>query len=346
MELVAAYVHDRALRRERRYRDPLDPLRISDEHLLRYYRFPRCEILRLCEELDPFLRRRTRRSHAVPTHTQVLVALRFYASGTFQSVIGDSCGLTQASVSRIINSVTWILCEKARREIKMPSTAAERLKTVEDFAKVSNFPRVMGAIDCTHVSIKAPVIDEHLYVNRKRYHSLNVQVVCNADGLITNYNPKYPGSTHDAFIWANSFLRQRFEAGAFGDYFLLGDNGYPCEPYIMTPVINPSTPAEGRYNRTHTRTRVIIEQTFGILKSRFRCLHQSGGTLQYSPAKCSKIISACLLLHNYCVKRRIPAPHEVVENDGDMGIQVQEQRIAGQVTGHAIRNELIRMRFS
>lgn len=90
-----AYNHDQALRRERVYKDQLNPLEISDENLLRYYRFPRCEIIRLIEDLDPILKRNTVRSHAIPTCTQVLVTLRFYASGSFQSVLADSVGLTQ-----------------------------------------------------------------------------------------------------------------------------------------------------------------------------------------------------------------------------------------------------------
>ena len=74
----------------------------------------------------------------------------------------------------------------------------------------------------------------------------------------------------------------------------------------MTPVANPATPAEELYNERQTGTRVIVEQCFGVLKSRFRCLHSSGGSLQYTPIKCAKITIACLLLHNICVKRRIP----------------------------------------
>ena len=56
------------------------------------------------------------------------------------------------------------------------------------------------------------------------------------------------------------------------------------------------------------KTRVVVEQLFGILKSRFRCLHKSGGALQYAPEKVAKIAAACMLLHNRCRLRNIPDP--------------------------------------
>ena len=40
----------------------------------------------------------------------------------------------------------------------------------------SGFPNVVGAVDGTHVKIQAPTKDEDDYVNRKGYHSINVQV--------------------------------------------------------------------------------------------------------------------------------------------------------------------------
>lgn len=41
---------------------------------------------------------------------------------------------------------------------------------------------VIGAIDCTHIAITPPKKDdptypEHIYVNRKGYHSINTQLV-------------------------------------------------------------------------------------------------------------------------------------------------------------------------
>lgn len=44
---AAVYVYGRALLRERRDKDPLDHLQVSHEHVIRYYRFPCHEIIRL-----------------------------------------------------------------------------------------------------------------------------------------------------------------------------------------------------------------------------------------------------------------------------------------------------------
>ncbi|KAK3872119.1 hypothetical protein Pcinc_022787 [Petrolisthes cinctipes] len=197
----------------------------------------------------------------------------------------------------------------------MPSTPQQLQTSAQAFSRVSNFPRVIGAIDGTHVAIKAPSIDEAIYINRKRFHSLNVQVVCDGNGLIINYSARFPGSTHDAYIWRNCNLRHHFSRGTFGDYLLLGDSGYPLEPFIMTPVTNPTNEAEELYNRAHVRTRVVVERTLGIVKNRFRCIHRSGGELQYTPLRSAKIITACLLLHNRCVRRGIPDPNDHLQEE-------------------------------
>ena len=86
----------------------------------------------------------------------------------------------------------------------------------------------------------------------------------------------------------------------------------------MTPFRNPQTPGEKRYNLAHARTRGVVERTFGLLKSRFRCLDKSRGTLLYSPEFVCKIIGACCILHNFAVRRGLeielredltPQPH-------------------------------------
>ncbi|KAG0722400.1 putative nuclease HARBI1 [Chionoecetes opilio] len=343
MEFLYVVMYDRALRRERRFRDRLDLLALSDSELINHYRFPRHELLQLIQELEPALQRKTRRGHAIPTHTQVLIALRFFASGSFQSIVGGIGGPSQGSVSRILRDVTNALSNKAVEQIKMPSTAHDLRVCAENFRRIRNFPRVVGAIDCTHVAIKGPSVDEALYMNSKRYHSINVQVVCDAANLIISYCARFPGATHDSIIWNNCALHRRFDRGDFGDYLLLGDSGYPLESFLMTPVRNHTTASEERYNWAHTRTRVIVEQTFGILKSRFRCLHKSGGVLMYKPLKCAKIVTSCLLLHNRCVTSGIPVPQQL-EEDEQPDVAPVDGR-ADHETGRVIRDSIIQNFF-
>nr|XP_054932289.1 putative nuclease HARBI1 [Dermacentor andersoni] len=112
-------------------------------------------------------------------------------------------------------------------------------------------------------------------------------VVCDAKLNILAIDPRFPGSCHDSFVWRHSAFRRRLTRGLLlhGEV-LLGDSGYPLEPWIMTPV--PGHPnrltAEGRYNEAHASMRNAVERCIGVVKSRFRCL-QRYRVLHYSPQK-------------------------------------------------------------
>lgn len=104
----------------------------------------------------------------------------------------------------------------------------------------------------------------------------------------------------------------------FVHVFDTGDSGYPLEPWLLTPLVNPSTAPEQRYNNAHARTRNCVERMFGVLKSRFRCLGCCGATLEYTPEKACKLITAAAVLHNICMRRGVALPEETVAaDDGD-----------------------------
>jgi len=54
-----------------------------------------------------------------PIH-QVLIALQFYATGAFQSAVGNILRVSQPSVSRALHSVLNALYSIAREHIKFP----------------------------------------------------------------------------------------------------------------------------------------------------------------------------------------------------------------------------------
>ena len=114
--------------------------------------------------------------------------------------------------------------------------------------------------------------------------------------MFTNIVARWPGSTHDSHVFRSSSICHFFEENhhSLDDGILLGDSGYACQPFMMTPYSNPSTPAEAAYNNAHCKTRVKIEQTFGQWKRRFHVLHSE---IRMAPEKVCIIIGACAILH-------------------------------------------------
>ena len=108
----------------------------------------------------------------------------------------------------------------------------------------------------TYVPIVSPGGDSaEVYRNRKSFFSINVQAICNANRYFTNVVARWCGSTHDSRILENSVIRDRFENNEV-DGLLLGDNGYPCKRYLMTPLLHPVTNAEKAYNKSDIKTPV------------------------------------------------------------------------------------------
>ncbi|XP_069089276.1 uncharacterized protein [Pleurodeles waltl] len=99
-----------------------------------------------------------------------------------------------------------------------------------------------------------------------------------------------------------------------------GDSAYSLRPWILTPYPTPGNLNERRYNIAHQRTRAVIERTFGLLKSRFRYLHKSGGALQYAPETACKIVATCAILHNIATRQGL----YLTPNDTDLENKEQE----------------------
>ncbi|XP_041369781.1 putative nuclease HARBI1 [Gigantopelta aegis] len=246
-----------------------------------------------------------------------MVTLRYFASGSFQAVNADVHGMHRMSISRSIHSVSKALCNNINKYIKF--TPQNDLRSVKQgFYDIAKFPNVVGTIDGTLIPIKCPSNNDELYVCRKGYHAINVQVINDHRLICTDIMTKWPGGTHDSFMWNNSAIQERFASGEFGDSWLLGDSGYPCLPFLLTPVLNPQTGGQRNYNQSQRKTRNASERAIGVWKMRFLCLHAFGGFLMYSPEKCVNIIAATAILHNICRQKGIPLmDYQIHENEDD-----------------------------
>ena len=75
---------------------------------------------------------------------------------------------------------------------------------------IAGMPGVVGVIDGTHIKIIAPSNDKDAFVNRKKVHSINTQIVFDANFNILDVVAKWPGATHDSRILMESGFRQLF----------------------------------------------------------------------------------------------------------------------------------------
>ena len=75
-----------------------------------------------------------------------------------------------------------------------------------------------------------------------------MQLVTDSNQRVRDCVARWPGSTHDSRILRNSSLFEEFEEGGARGY-ILGDSGYPCKPWLLTPMLRPVTAQEEAYNR-------------------------------------------------------------------------------------------------
>lgn len=146
---------------------------------------------------------------------------------------------------------------------------------------------------------------------------------------------RWPGSAHDATIFANSNLYDRIERGDFGEAsVIVGDSAYGPERFMCKPLRNAVSDSEQNYQQSQIKTRNVAERTFGILKERFLCLHRG---LNYKLPKMQDVIVACCILHNFIKNDQIPTPIEPHE------IELQHQFERGFLLGQQNENGPLRI---
>ncbi len=261
----------------------------------------------------------------VPPSLQLLVALRYMATGNFQLSIADCSDVSQPSVSKYVSLVSRAIASLAPEVIKFPQPADEE-QAMEKFGLIGGMPGAIGCIDGCHIPIVSIGGENpEVYRCRKGFFSINVMGVCDADMRFISLITGWAGSAHDSRIFSSSNLHDLLESGVYRG-FLLGDSGYACQPYLLTPCLNPTTEKERRYNLAHARTRNTIERVFGIWKRRFAVL---ASKMRTNLRTTNNIIIACAVLHNIAVENNLnlndepeiplpdlvqPVPHEQAEH--------------------------------
>ena len=275
------------------------------------FRMSRASFFMLSNLLRPFIERQTTHMHkSISVETQVAVTLYYLSDEGRLRKVANAFGLSRASCSIIVRRVcTSISIHLGPHLIKLPMTEESVKEKVLKFYNAFLVPQCLGAIDGTHIEIKQPLLNSSDYINRKSRFSLNVQAVCDYRCCFMDVVVKWPGSVHDARIFANSKVNYLLKQELIPPcrrrildndvpVFVIGDPAYPLMPYLMKEYAGGGTNRQEQYfGYRLCSARNVIECAFGRLKARFGCLKRA---MDINLDELPYVIFACFALHNFC----------------------------------------------
>lgn len=122
---------------------------------------------------------------------------------------------------------------------------------------------------------------------------------------------------------------------------ILGDGAYPLCDWLVEPFSQDHRldEAEQKFNKSLSSARVVVEQAFGLLKARWRCLLKR---LDNKVENVSKIIITCCVLHNMCQRNEDAfADEALIQNVIDRERRQQQRRNnQAYATGEELREVL------
>lgn len=148
------------------------------------------------------------------------------------------------------------------------------------------------------------------YFNYKKFHSIVLQAVVDADGNFIIIDVGDYGSSSDDEMFEHSDFgeklierrlnipppRQISTRSPTLPYVFVADEAYPLKINIMRPFPQRNLNPEKRiFNYRLSRARRLVECAFGILVKRFRILEN---VMLLSPENAETIVKACCILHN------------------------------------------------
>uniref|UniRef100_A0A3B4TJ97 DDE Tnp4 domain-containing protein n=1 Tax=Seriola dumerili TaxID=41447 RepID=A0A3B4TJ97_SERDU len=243
---------------------------------------------------------------------------RYMASGDSLLSLAYSYRLGHATVMKSVHMVCAAIA-KTMMERFLPRPTQDTWEEVADgFWKKWNFPNCLGALDGKHVTIQAPPQTGSQYFSYKKTFSIVLLALVDSNYKFRVIQVGDFGRTSDGGVYAGSALGRGMEtkslhvppstslpgAAHLGDvpHVMVGDAAFPLKPYLMRPFPGLNLTHQRRiFNYRLSRARMVVENAFGILSSRWRVLHRR---INLHPQNVDTLVVAACILHNFLLAPR------------------------------------------
>ena len=188
----------------------------------------------------------------------------------------------------------------------------------EEFEHKWNFPHCLGAIDGKHVNIKKPPGSGSFYFNYKKFFSIVLMAVVNANYEFLMVDVEVNGRVSDGgvishtefgYMLSNNTLQlpepTKLHSSVQTNYpfVFIGDDAFAMTENLLKPYSEATgrlTLEQRIFNYRLSRARHVVENAFGILATRFGVFQRP---MQLSPEKATTVTLACCHLHNFLRKK-------------------------------------------
>ena len=311
-----------------------------EEFCYKEYRMSRETFNGIVRDSVPFLYSRptyslkSARYRYVRAKVVMATLLRYLAIQSDQHTLGKEFGIRQPCVSKRIDRGCRALLSAYYFEgcpdpkFFFPLETGRRSAAAWFYSKCS-VPYLFGSIDGSIIKIKSPFavnfIPREFWSKRKQAYSLNLMVICDHKKRFIFADSRWPGSTCDTGAVARSrFLTNLFvqrDPDLFPQpYMILADGGFHKRACFVAPDLPAHNRLETSFNTSVSRARCVVENAFGLLKMKWRRLHQ------HSIAENTNIIPQLVLcacvLHNICIDAGD------VNAEEDAAVRDEEERLA------------------
>jgi hypothetical protein len=208
-----------------------------------------------------------------------VIWLRVYPT---HEVLGYLLGVSDSTVSRIIQRVLPLLEQAGRDTMRMPDPGRKQRRSLDQL--LHDTPELAVVIDTFEQKIqrpKDPGERDKFYSGKKKTHTLKSQVTVNEDtGAVVDISDSVPGPTADMQLLEPSRVLERLPegVGGIGDLAYIGIEKRHPQGLGAAPRRKPRgqpRPAEDvAYNTAFSRRRILVENTIGRLR-RFQSLSQT-----------------------------------------------------------------------
>ncbi|XP_018402619.1 PREDICTED: uncharacterized protein LOC108779659 [Cyphomyrmex costatus] len=275
----------------------------SDVEFKRHFRISRVVFTYLLNLIKPNLEKPAGCGRCpISPYLQLLVTLWTMATPDSYRSVCDRFNIGRATAWRAHRKVCAAIYSLANKFIKWPNVE-EAQRTWMDIQYKHKFPKVLGAIDSTHIRIQKPKAHAENYINRDGYYSIHLQAVCDSTLKFIHCYAELPGSMNDMCVfWVSDIPSMCTEEYFPHDSHLLGDTGYTLQKHVMVPYMsndNDLSEAQINFNQALRSAHVMIEEAIGCLKGRFRSLVDK--LYMKRTDLIPEYIIACCVLHNICI---------------------------------------------